>query len=614
MAIVGIDLGTTNSCISIIQDNRPVVIPNEEGSRVTPSVVAFTEGDGRIVGAPAKRQAPVNPSSTVFSIKRLIGRKVDSENVKKSMEILPFLVVPDISGDACVRVSNNTYSVQEISSIILTKMKDIAEDYLGYEVKEAVVTVPAHFNDVQRQATKDAGRIAGFNVRRIINEPTAAALAYGFNKESEGIIAAYDLGGGTFDITILEVKGGVFSVRATSGDAYLGGNDFDQKLIEYVVGEFKGEHNIDLKENKITLQKIGDTCEKAKHELSFIDETSINLPFIAADSTGAKHLNLKISRAKLEELVEDLITRLESPCKQVLKDAGLSVEEIDEVILVGGMTRMPRVKEKVKEIFGKEPQTKINPEEAVAIGAAIQGHILEGKADYISLVDVIPLSLGVETKGGLFTKIIEKNTKVPTKRSRMFTTTYDNQDFIDIHVLQGEREMVSDNVSLARFTLTDIPLAPKGVPEIEVLFEVDEDCILQVFASDLITGSVQKVKVENSGGLSDSEIKKLIQENKESKERDMQKKKVTLLKNRVEGVIYSINKALTTYGDRIDAETKLSVKTELESSKALLNEDDYSSLDVALKSLQDVSYKLAQIIYSKRDQSTASTSNMSDLQ
>jgi len=612
LAIVGIDLGTTNSCISIIEQSEPVVIPNEEGSRTTPSVVAFTEDNSRIAGAVAKRQALVNPINTVFAVKRLIGRKIDSGEVKKSIEISPFSIVSNNNGDAWVEVNDNRYSPQEISSIILTKMKNIAEEYLGYDVNEAVVTVPAHFNDIQRQATIDAGKIAGLDVRRIINEPTAAALAYGMENKENQNVAVFDLGGGTFDFTILEIKDGVFDVKATSGDTYLGGDDFDQRLIEYVVEEFKNENNIDLKEDRMALQRIREACEKAKHELSSLDETNINLPFIAVDSTGPKHLNLKIDKSKLEELVEDLITRLEYPCKQAMEDAGISSKDIDEVVLVGGMTRMPKVMEKVRQIFDKEPQTRINPEEVVAIGAAIQGGVLEGKVEDVLLLDVVPLSLGVETKGGLFTSIIERNTTIPTKKSQIFTTAHDNQDFVSIHVLQGERDMVSDNISLARFNLVDIPLAPKGVPQIEVTFEVDADGILHVYAHDLGTGNIQDVVVENSSGLSESEIDKLIKESSESKEQDKHKKEIALLKNEAEGLIYSVNKTLATYGDRIDGESESRIKAELENLEAATKEDDYHSLNIALKSLQDVSYKFAQTIYSKKEESAANTGKSSE--
>ena len=600
MAIVGIDLGTTNSCISIIEQNEPVVIPNEEGSRTSPSVVAFTEDNSRIAGAVAKRQALVNPLNTVFAVKRLIGRKIDSGEVKKSIEISPFTIVSNTNGDAWVEVNGNRYSPQEISSNILTKMKIIAEEYLGYEVNEAVITVPAHFNDIQRQATKDSGKIAGLEVKRIINEPTAAALAYGMENKKNQKIAVFDLGGGTFDFTILEIANGVFDVKATSGDTYLGGDDFDQRIIEHIVEVFKTKNNIDLKEDKMALQRIREACEKAKHELSSLEETNINLPFIAVDSTGPKHLNLKLTRAELEKLVDDLITRLAYPCQQAMNDAGMDSDEIDEIVLVGGMTRMPKVREKVKQIFGKEAQTRINPEEVVAIGAAIQGGVLEGKVEDVLLLDVVPLSLGIETKGELFTKIIERNTTIPTMKSQVFTTAYDNQDFVSIHVLQGEREMVNDNISLAKFNMVDIPLAPKGVPQIEVSYEVDTDGILHVSAHDLGTDNIQKIVVENSSGLNDEEIDSIINQSQENKEVDKSKKEYALLKNEAEGLIYSVKKTLSSHGEKIDSETDSRIRSELEVLENELNSEDYNSLNIAFKSLQDISYKFAQTIYSTK--------------
>jgi len=600
LAIVGIDLGTTNSCISIIEQNEPVVIPNEEGSRTSPSVVAFTEDNSRIAGAVAKRQALVNPLNTVFAVKRLIGRKIDSGEVKKSIEISPFTIVSNTNGDAWVEVNGNRYSPQEISSNILAKMKIIAEEYLGYEVNEAVITVPAHFNDIQRQATKDSGKIAGLEVKRIINEPTAAALAYGMENKENQKIAVFDLGGGTFDFTILEIANGVFDVKATSGDTYLGGDDFDQRIIEHAVEVFKTKNNIDLKEDKMALQRIREACEKAKHELSSLEETNINLPFIAVDSTGPKHLNLKLTRAELEKLVDDLITRLAYPCQQAMNDAGMDSDEIDEIVLVGGMTRMPKVREKVKQIFGKEAQTRINPEEVVAIGAAIQGGVLDGKVEDVLLLDVVPISLGIETKGELFTKIIERNTTIPTMKSQVFTTAYDNQDFVSIHVLQGEREMVNDNISLAKFNMVDIPLAPKGVPQIEVSYEVDTDGILHVSAHDLGTDNIQKIVVENSGGLNDEEIDSIINQSQKSKEVDKSKKEYALLKNEAEGLIYSVKKTLSSHGEKIDSETDSRIRSELEVLENELNSEDYNSLNIAFKSLQDISYKFAQMIYSTK--------------
>lgn len=604
MAIVGIDLGTTNSCIAVIEGGESIVIPNEEGSRITASAVAFTEDESKVAGAIAKRQALVNPLNTITGVKRLIGRKYDSPEIEKSHSLVPYKIVSHDSGDAWVEVNEHRYSPQEISSIILTKMKQIAEEYLGFEVEEAVITVPAHFNDIQRQATKDAGKIAGLNVKRIINEPTAAALAYGYDKKDNKKIAVFDLGGGTFDITILEISNGVFDVKSTSGDTFLGGDDFDQRLIQYVVDQFGNNHDIDLREDKMALQRIREASEKAKHELSSLSETTINLPFIAVDSSGPKHLNIKISRGKLEELVNDLIDRLDDPCEQALGDSGVSPEDIDEVILVGGMTRMPKVQEKVKNIFKKEPQTRINPEEVVAIGAAVQAGVLEGKVDEVLLLDVVPLSLGVETRGGLFTKIIERNTTIPTKRSRIFTTAVDNQDFVGIHVLQGEREMVQDNISLANFNLVGIPPAPRGVPQIEVSFEVDADGILHVSAKDLGTGKMHEVEVINSSGLSDSEIKDIIQKSKESSQADKEKKELALLKNQAEGLLYSVDRTLKTYGDNISDEMKQSITDASESLKEVLESDSYRNIKESFDNLQEVSYKFAEFIYSNKEQSS----------
>lgn len=601
MAIVGIDLGTTNSCVAIIEGGSPVVIPNEEGSRVTPSVVAFTEDNSKFAGAVAKRQGVVNPTTTIFGVKRLIGRRSDSPEVRKAMEFAPYSIVPNDSGDAWIEINSRTYSPQEISSIVLSKMRQVAEEYLGYEVTDAVITVPAHFNDLQRQATKDAGRIAGLNVKRIINEPTAAALAYGFDKIGDRRIAVFDLGGGTFDITILEIANGVFEVKSTSGDTFLGGDDFDQKLVELVLEDFKKQHDIDLREDKMALQRIRETCEKAKHELSSVEETTINLPFIAVDQSGPKHLNYKITRQEFEELVSGLIDRLEIPCKQAIEDSRLDVSHIDEVVLVGGMTRMPKIQAKVREIFRKEPQTRINPEEVVAIGASVQGGVLEGKVDEVLLLDVVPLSLGVETKGGLFTKIIERNTTIPTKRSRTFTTAFDNQDFVGIHVLQGEREMVDDNISLANFNLIGIPPAPRGMPQIEVSFEVDADGILHVSAKDLGTGKKQAVHVVTSGGLSDGEIHKIIEESKASSDVDKRRRDLALLKNEAEGLLYSVKKTLDSYSDKIDPELKEHLESSVKEMRQSLESEDYVYIKDMLDRLKNASYKFAEVIYSRHE-------------
>ncbi|MFI5322893.1 MAG: molecular chaperone DnaK [Thermodesulfobacteriota bacterium] len=608
MAIVGIDLGTTNSCVAIIEGGSPVVIPNEEGSRVTPSVVAFTEDNSRFAGAVAKRQAVVNPSTTIFGVKRLIGRRFDSPEVQKAKQIVPYEIIPNESGDAWIQTNSRTYSPQEISSIVLAKMKQVAEEYLGYEVTDAVITVPAHFNDLQRQATKDAGRIAGLNVRRIINEPTAAALAYGFDKTDNRRIAVFDLGGGTFDITILEIANGVFEVKSTSGDTFLGGDDFDQMLIELVLEDFKNQNEIDLREDKMALQRIRETCEKAKQELSSILETTINLPFIAVDQTGPKHINYKISRDEFERLVKELIDRVETPCKQALLDAKFDSSEIDEVVLVGGMTRMPKIHEKVREIFKKEPETRINPEEVVAIGASIQGGVLEGKVEEVLLLDVVPLSLGVETRGGLFTKIIERNTTIPTKRSRVFTTAFDNQEFVGIHVLQGERDLVDDNISLANFNLIGIPTAPRGIPQIEVSFEVDADGILHVSAKDLGTGKKQEIQVFTSGGLTEEQIQNMIEESKESHDIDKNRKDLVLLKNEAEGLLYSVRKTLDSYGDKLDSELRQTIEKSVDKMNEALIGVDYANIKDTFDQLREASYKFAEVIYSRLEKGTESHS------
>lgn len=604
MPIVGIDLGTTNSCVSIIEGGSPVVIPNDEGSRITPSVVAFTDDGSRFAGAVAKRQAVVNPRSTIFGVKRLVGRKINSPEVDKAKEFAPYEIISNENEDAWVEVNDKQYSPQEISSIILMKMKNIAEEYLGYEVDEAVITVPAHFNDSQRQATKDAGRIAGFNVRRIINEPTAAALAYGFDKKENQKVAVFDLGGGTFDISILEINNGVFEVKATSGDTFLGGDDFDQKLINLVIEDFQNQHSIDLKTDKMALQRIREASEKAKHELSSLLETNINLPFVAVDTSGPQHLNIKINRDQFEQMVADLIDRLDEPCLQALQDAKLDASEIDEVVSVGGMTRMPKVSDKVRQLFNKDPQTRINPDEVVAIGAAVQGGILEGQIDEVILLDVVPLSLGVETRGSLCTKIIERNTTIPTKRSRIFTTALDNQDFVNIHVLQGEREMADDNISLAKLNLIGIPPAPRGIPQIEVSFEVDADGILNVSARDLGTGKKQAIQVETSGGLSEGQIKLIIEEGKKHVEEDKMKKEFADIKNEAEGLLFSVDKTLTSYSDKAEEGFIDLVRDARDKMKEALSSQDFDKIKTALETLKERSYAFAEIIYSKKENKT----------
>jgi molecular chaperone DnaK len=604
MPIVGIDLGTTNSCVSIIEGGSPVVIPNDEGSRITPSVVAFTDDGSRFAGAVAKRQAVVNPRSTIFGVKRLVGRKIGSPEVDKAKDFAPYDIISNENEDAWVQVNDNKYSPQEISSIILMKMKHIAEEYLGYEVDEAVITVPAHFNDSQRQATKDAGRIAGFNVRRIINEPTAAALAYGFDKKENQKVVVFDLGGGTFDISVLEINNGVFEVKATSGDTFLGGDDFDQKLINLVIEDFQNQHGIDLRTDKMALQRIREASEKAKHELSSLLETNINLPFVAVDTSGPQHLNMKVDRPQFEQMVLDLIDKVDEPCMQALGDAKLDRSEIDEVVLVGGMTRMPKVMEKVGQLFDKDPQTRINPDEVVAIGAAVQGGILEGQIDEVILLDVVPLSLGVETRGSLCTKIIERNTTIPTKRSRIFTTALDNQDFVNIHVLQGEREMADDNISLAKLNLIGIPPAPRGIPQIEVSFEVDADGILNVSARDLGTGKKQAIQVETSGGLSEGQIKSIIEEGKKHLEEDKIKKEFANVKNEAEGLLFSVEKTLSSYSDKAEEGFIDIVKDARDKMRLALSSEDYDEIKSALETLKECSYAFAEIIYSKKENKT----------
>jgi molecular chaperone DnaK len=600
--IIGIDLGTTNSCVALIEAGDPVVIANAEGTRTTPSVVGFTDKGERLVGQIARRQAITNPENTVYAIKRLIGRKFTDPEVKKDIEIVSYKIAEAKNGDAWVKVRDKEYSPAEISAMVLQKMKQTAEDYLGEEVKDAVITVPAYFNDSQRQATKDAGRIAGLNVERIINEPTAAALAYGLDKKKDMKIAVFDLGGGTFDISILELGEGVFEVKSTNGNTHLGGEDFDQRIIEYLADEFKKDQGIDLKTDRMALQRLKEAAEKAKMELSSSMETDVNLPFVTADASGPKHLNIKLSRSKLEKLVEDLVDKVEGPCKTALQDAGLSPSNIDDVILVGGMTRMPRVQEKVKSIFGREPSRGVNPDEVVAVGAAIQGGVLQGDVKDVLLLDVTPLSLGIETLGAVFTKLIEKNTTIPSRKSQIFSTAADNQPAVSIHVLQGEREMATDNKTLGRFELVGIPPAPRGMPQIEVTFDIDANGIVNVSAKDMGTGKEQSIKITASSGLTEEEIQKMVRDAEAHGDEDKKKRELAEARNNLDSLIYTTEKSLGEYGDKIDASEKKAIEEAIESAKKTMETNEISTIKSASDNLTQTSHKLAEAMYAKASQ------------
>ncbi|SFK12421.1 molecular chaperone DnaK [Mesorhizobium albiziae] len=610
--VIGIDLGTTNSCVAVMDGKDAKVIENAEGARTTPSIVAFTGEGERLVGQPAKRQAVTNPENTIFAVKRLIGRRYDAPVTEKDKKLVPYKIVKGDNGDAWVEASDKKQSPSQISAMILQKMKETAEAYLGEKVEKAVITVPAYFNDAQRQATKDAGKIAGLEVLRIINEPTAAALAYGLDKKDGKTIAVYDLGGGTFDISVLEIGDGVFEVKSTNGDTFLGGEDFDMRLVEYLAAEFKKEQGIDLKNDKLALQRLKEAAEKAKIELSSASQTEINLPFITADATGPKHLTMKLTRAKFEQLVDDLVQRTVDPCKAALKDAGLKAGEIDEVVLVGGMTRMPKIQEIVKQFFGKDPHKGVNPDEVVAMGAAIQAGVLQGDVKDVLLLDVTPLSLGIETLGGVFTRLIERNTTIPTKKSQVFSTAEDSQSAVTIRVFQGEREMAQDNKMLGQFDLVGIPPAPRGVPQIEVTFDIDANGIVNVSAKDKGTGKEHQIRIQASGGLSDADIEKMVKDAEANAEADKKRRALVEARNQAEALVHSSEKSLKEYGEKVSEADRTAISDAIAGLKTAAEGDDVEAINTATQTLAEASMKLGQAMYEASQKEAAEADAKAD--